>query len=155
MRRLTYCCCMVLLVGCSKSGEEAAMDSTATATPAAAPQPIALADVAGTWAMRTMAPGTDSAVASFNVVAGADTSGWSIQFPNRPPIPVRVVSVAGDSIITAAGPYESILRKGVQVTTQTVMRLSDGMLVGTTVAHYATSGADSMITLHSEGMRAP
>ena len=39
--------------------------------------------------------------------ATADTSGWTLTFPNRKPVPVRVVAVDGDSIVTEAGPYES------------------------------------------------
>ena len=53
-----------------------------------------------------------------------------------------------------AGPYESVLRKGVQVKTTTVFRLQDGKLVGTTVAHYTTKGADSVRNLRAEGTRA-
>ena len=52
------------------------------------------------------------------------------------PVPVRVVAVAGDSIVTDAGPYESFVRKGVRVTTRTVSRLESGKLVGTIEARY-------------------
>ena len=89
------------------------------------------------------------------MVATADRSGWSINFPNREPIPVRVVAVEGDSIMTEAGPFESVLRKGVQVSTQVVSRLQDGKLVGTTVARYAVSGPDTVARLRFEGTRAP
>jgi len=65
----------------------------------------------------------------------------------------RIVDLAGDSIVADAGPYESALRKGVKVTTHSVFRLQDGKLVGTTVAHYATKGADSVLNLRSEGTR--
>ena len=131
------------------------MDTTAAAPEApAAPAPIALADVAGKWAMRVMAETGDSTLLSFEIVAATDPSGWTFNFPKRPPIPARVVA-AGDSIVLEAGPYESVLRKGVQVTTQTVTRLQDGKLTGTTTAHYATSGADSVAHLRIEGTRAP
>ena len=59
----------------------------------------------------------------------------------------------GDSIVADASPYESVLQKGVKVTTHSVFRLQDGKLVGTTVAHYATKGADSVRNLRSEGTR--
>ena len=68
---------------------------------------------------------------------------------------MRVVAVAGDSIVTEAGPFESVLRKGVKVSTNSVLRLQNGKLVGTTIAHYATSGADSVRNLRIEGTRAP
>jgi hypothetical protein len=89
------------------------------------------------------------------MVATADTSGWTMTGPKGKPVPVRVVAVAGDSIVTEAGPFESFIRKGVQVTTRTVSRLQDGKLVGTIEAHYATKSGDSVSTRRSEGTRAP
>jgi hypothetical protein len=156
MRRIALCCCAVALVGCSKPKEEPAMEATASPpeTPAA-PAPIALADIAGKWTVRTMAESGDSTLVTYELVASADTSGWSLNFPKRKPVPMRVVAVAGDSIVTEAGPFESVLRKGVKVTTHSVNRLQDGKLVGTTVARYATSGADSVRNLRFEGTRAP
>jgi hypothetical protein len=75
--------------------------------------------------------------------------------PKRKPIPVRVIAVAGDSIVTEAGPYESFLRKGVQVRTRAVSRLQDGKLVGTIEARFAMGGRDSVAHRLSEGTRAP
>lgn len=155
MRRFTLCCCIAVLAGCAKPEQQAAKDSAAALAAGVTAAPIAIADVTGKWAMKTMAQGTDSVLVSFEMVAGADASGWSLNIPNREPIPVRVVTVEGDSIVTEAGPYASILRKGVQVSTQSVMRLQDGKLVGTTVARYTTTGADSVVYLSTEGTRVP
>jgi hypothetical protein len=131
------------------------MDTTAAAPEApAGPAPIALADVAGKWSVRVMPESGDSTLLTYELVATADRSGWTLNFPKRPPVPARVTA-AGDSIVTEAGPYESVLRKGAQVTTSGVMRLVDGKLVGITTAHYATSGADSVRNLRFEGIRAP
>ena len=156
MRRLMLGCCALALVGCNKPKEEPPMESTAAApeTPAA-PAPIALADVAGKWSVRSMTENGDSTLVTYELVATGDTSGWSLNFPKRKPIPMRVVAVAGDSIVTEAGPFESVLRKGIKVNTNSVMRLQDGKLVGTTIAHYATSDADSVRNLRFEGTRAP
>ena len=156
MRRLALCCCTIALVGCNKPKEEPAMESTSAApeTPAA-PAPIALADIAGKWSVRTMAETGDSVLVSYELVASSDSSGWSLNFPKRKPVPMRVLAVGGDSIVTEAGPFESALRKGIKVTTRSVNRLQDGKLVGTTVAHYATKGADSVRNLRFEGTRAP
>jgi len=133
------------------------MDSTA-ATPVAAapapPAPVSLASVAGTWNMRTMAAGSDSVLVSYQMVATADSTGWAFHFPKRDPVAIRVLAVAGDSIVTEAGPYQSVLRNGAKVTTNSVLRLQDGKLVGTTVAHY-TAGPDSVRNLRAEGTRAP
>jgi hypothetical protein len=159
MRHLVACCCAaVVLVGCAKSEQQQAKDTTATAAPtppAAPPAPagISLADVAGKWSMTTMTEKGDSTLVKYELVATGDTTGWTFNFPKRKPVPAHV-AVGGDSIIIDAGPYESVLRKGVQVTTHGVARLQDGKLVGTTVARYATHGADSLRNLRFEGTRA-
>jgi hypothetical protein len=97
----------------------------------------------------------DSTLLSYEMVATGDTSGWAFNFPKRKPVPVRVVAVDGDSIVTEAGPFESNLRKGVQVTSRTVNRLQDGKLVGATTARYATSGPDTVAHFRFEATRAP
>jgi hypothetical protein len=155
MRFLALLCCAAVAAGCSKPEQTPVQDTTAVVTPPP-PAPISLADVAGTWTVRSMAEGSDSVLVTTTMVATADTTGWTITLPGRAkPVPSRVVAVSGDSIVTEAGPYESVLRKGVQVTTQSVMRLRDGKLVGTTVAHYKTAAADSVVRLRTEGTRAP
>jgi hypothetical protein len=116
--------------------------------------PLALSDLAGKWSMRATKEGSDSALVSYELVATTDKSGWTFTFPKRKPVEVRVVTLGGDSIVAEAGPYESVLRKGVQVTTESTLRLKDGKLVGTTVAHYKTKGSDSVAQLHVEGTRA-
>ena len=156
MRRLVLGCCVIALVACNKAKEEPPVESTAAAPEGpAAPAPIALADIAGKWSVRTMAETGDSVLITYELVTSSDTSGWSLNFPKRKPIPMRVVAVAGDSIVTEAGPFESALRKGVQVSVQNVTRLQDGKMVGTTIAHYATKDADSVRNLRFEGTRAP
>jgi hypothetical protein len=57
--------------------------------------------------------------------------------------------------VSEAGPFESVLRKGVQVNTQVVSRLQGGKLVGVTTARYDVKGADSVTRLNFEGTRAP
>jgi hypothetical protein len=156
MPRFTYCCAVVALAACAKSETKPAADTLgAGAAVTATPTTISLASLAGTWAMRTMPERGDSTLVTYQMIASADPAGWSFNFPNRKPVPIRVIAVAGDSIVTEAGPYESVLRKGVQVSTHSVMRLQNGSLVGSTVAHYQTSGSDSVLYLRSEGTRAP
>jgi hypothetical protein len=157
VRRFAMCCCAVALVGCGQSKDQPATDEMADTTAvAAAPAPIALADVAGKWSVRLMPESGDSALLTYDMVATADTSGWAFNFPKRKPVRLRVVAVDGDSIVTEAGPFESNLRKGVKVTmSRTVSRLQDGKLVGATTAHYATSGPDSVAHFRFEGTRAP
>jgi len=162
MRRIGICCCAAILLGCGKKSDRPAVaDSTATAgdtgmaaaAPApvpAAPAPLSMADVQGKWKMRTMAEGSDSTLVEYELDIGP--SGSALHFPKRPPVKMKS-AVDGDSLVGDAGPYESVLRKGLKVTTHTVLRLENGKLVGTTVAHYATKGADSVRNLRSEGTK--
>ncbi len=159
MHRLTLfsCCTALALVACAKSDDAAATTDTAAgavgATAAAAP--ISLADVAGRWTVRAIPETGDTTAVVSQLNASADTSGWTMTLPNRPPVATRVVLVSGDSIVTENGPYDSVLRKGVQVTTRSVMRLRDGKLIGNTVARYTTTGPDSVLRLRTEATRTP
>jgi hypothetical protein len=158
MRRCaSLCYAAFILAACTKSHETAAADTGAGALRAAdsAPVTISLGDVAGRWTVRSVPESGDTSAVLSQLNASADTSGWTMTLPNRPPVTTRVVAVAGDSIVTENGPYESVLRKGVQVTTRSVMRLRDGKLVGTTVARYSTAGADSLLRLRTEATRTP
>jgi hypothetical protein len=156
-------CTAAVLAACSKpasrpADETAAMDTSAAAAPAAQAAPaaaatISLADVAGKWKVRT-ADESGSHPVETVLIATADTSGWTATAPKRKPEPVRVVAVAGDSIVTEQGPRESFILKGVQVTTRNVSRLQDGKLVGVTEAHYALKdGRDSVSRRPSVGTR--
>lgn len=162
MRHLaTSFCCALLIAGCDRSDRDRATDTTAAAPAAAAPSTgaapvIVLTDLAGKWNMRsTPMTGRDTSPAVFVLTATGDTSGWVMTPRNRKPIPVRVVAVAGDSVVIEAGPYESILRKGVPVVALSVLRMRGDSLVGTTTAHYATKRADSVLVLREVGTRAP
>lgn len=163
--RIVACCGVALLVGCAKADKPA--DTTTAIAPggpgttsatsggATAPAPIVLADVAGKWKVRaTPTSGTDTSATEYTLTATGTTDGWSSLYANGLVVPVRI-TVSGDSIITNSGPYKSIRRKGVNVTTHGVFRKDGDKLVGTTTAHYDTKGADSVLTLRSEGTRAP
>lgn len=153
---IAVCLCAAVLAGCAKK-DNAAVDTTSamdslTAT-TIAPAPVNLADVAGNWNMRSVPTTGDTTAATYVLTATSNTSGWTITFPGRKPIAARV-SVDGDSIMIDAGPYPSVLRKGVQVTTNGVARLQGGSLVGGNTAHYTVKTADSVLTLNTTGTRA-
>ncbi len=149
MQRLVVLGAMVLVMGCTQREAEPAAD-----TMAVAPAPMLnLADVAGTWDVNVMREGSDSVVVQYQLTATGTTEGWMTVLPNRPPVPLRVTA-AGDSVTMDAGPFESVLRPGVQVTTHSVARMSGGRLVGTTVATYP-SGPDSVVRLRFEGTKRP
>ena len=158
MRAVRMCGIALVAVGCGKAADKPAdadMAEAPAAEAAPAPAGISLADVAGTWKIRSTVEGNEKQTVTYDLVATADRSGWTINFPNREPIPARVVAVEGDSIVTESGPFESVLRKGVQVNSRVVMRLKDGKLVGTTTARYKVSGPDTLARLSVEGTRAP
>lgn len=136
-----------LLFGCAKS------DNQAADTAASEPSGLTAAALAGKWDMTAIPFSGDTTPTRFVLTATADNTGWTLNFPGRPPVPARI-TFDGDSVVTDAGPYESVRRKGVQVRTNTVMRLQGDTLVGTTVARYTTQGRDSVLRLRTSGTRA-
>jgi hypothetical protein len=145
------------ILGCAKSDTPA--DTTAATQAAAtppAPAPLQLSDVAGKWNVTAKSATGDTTLIAYVLTATADTSGWTMKFPNMAkPVPVRVLNVSGDSVTVEAGPYASQLRKGVQVWTHSVSRIQDGKLAGTAIAHYSVKTADSVRHVVFEGTRAP
>lgn len=156
----------VILIGCGTSDQPAADSAATVGTPESgttastsggtmASAPIVLSEVAGNWKFRaTPTSGTDTTVTEYTLSATNTTEGWKITYSNGQVVPVKVVA-SGDSLITTAGPFKSVRRKGVDVTTNGVFRRDGDRLVGTSVAHYKQSGADSVLTLRVEGTRAP
>lgn len=142
----------LLVLGCKReSSEEATQEQTADT--AAGTATISLADIAGTWDMRAVPEtGADTTASLYQIKVTAD--GWTLFLPDRPPV-VAAVTTSGDSILADAGPFESVRRVGVMVRTHSTFRLEGDRLVGTTVAHYVTTDADSVLHLHVEGTRAP
>ena len=158
MRHFAAWCCMAAATGCARSDKGAADTAASANAQATAQEPVTTSppDVAGRWQMRAVPDsGTaDTTATEYVLTATADTSGWTMTYPGRPPVSVRV-SIAGDRIITQAGPYESGRRKGVEVTSTGVLRLENGKLVGTRVGRYDTRGPDSVIRVRVEGTRLP
>jgi hypothetical protein len=157
--RLTLCCAAVLIAACTPRDEGTTADSaggTPTVGAAGGSGTINLGDLAGNWDLRAVPVTGDTTATTYVLHATADTTGWTFTFPNRPPVPVRV-RVSGDSVMTSAGPYESVRRAGLQVTTEGPVRLQGGMLVGTVTARYTGTGvgADSVMRFNVMGHRAP
>ncbi len=146
---------VLALVGCSpkeKVPEAMPAAEPAAAPAAAAPAAFSLADAAGKWTYVAKSPTGDTVLVTAELNATADAAGWTITYPGRAPIPMTVM-VSGDSAMTSVGPYESVLRKGVKVTTEGVVRLSGGKMVGTSTAHYTVKTADSVRALIIEATR--
>jgi len=146
--------CAIALTGCAKT-ESPGADSTAVSPPvveAPLPPAVSLSDIAGTWNIRSTPETGDKTPTNLVLTATNTTEGWTFKFPNRDAVPVRV-TVSGDSVLTDAGPYQSVRRRNVQVSTKGVMWLRGDTLVGKTVARYATTGPDSVLTLTTVGTR--
>ena len=159
MRIVALSCCVAAFVACvATDRDDVATDTAAGATDSApVASTIALADVAGTWNV-TAKPesGADTSTTRYTMTTTAETTGWTITFPGRPqPVAVRVVAVEGDSIVTEAGPFQSVRRQNVQVTTRNVLRREGDRLVGSTRARYQTTGSDTVLVLRTEATRAP
>ncbi|HEV2017870.1 MAG TPA: hypothetical protein VGQ98_06115 [Gemmatimonadaceae bacterium] len=159
--RIAICCSAAVLTSCAKK-DNAAMDTTAsssasttttTTAPAPAPAPVNLADFAGKWDVRSVPVSGDTTPTTYVLTATSGTTGWTMKFPGRAPIAARI-TVAGDSVEIDAGPYLSVRRKGVTVTTNGGLRVQNGKLVGSTTAHYKVKTADSVLVLNSTGTRA-
>jgi hypothetical protein len=163
MRRSTIvlvplCCAVAVVASCAKSDTPAADTATppaAVAPPPPAPAPLALGDVAGKWNMRAVPDsGSDTTATTYVLTAAADSAGWSMTYSNGLKVKVHPTA-SGDSIIVHAGPYASVRRKGMQVTTAGAFRRQGDKLVGTTTAHYKTTRPDSVLHLRVEGTKAP
>lgn len=123
------------------------------AAPAAPAAAISLTTVAGRYHVTSRGQSPDTSVVTYELNATGDTTGWTITYPNRPAVPVRVISVEGDSIVTETGPFTSVRRANIPVTTRTTYRWENGQLVGTTVAHYAVKGPDTVRVFVIEGAK--
>lgn len=152
MRRIVLSLAAIGLAACAKKDAPPAADSSAMMAPPAAT--MDLASMAGSWNIQVMPQDRDTVILNYVLTATGTTEGWTLNFPGRAPIPFRITSVAGDSIMAEAGPYESALRPGVQVSTTSVNRMEGSTLVGTTVARYS-SGPDTVLYLRSRGTKAP
>ena len=150
MRR-TLLLCTVLLFGCAKS-EPPVSDSTSIGGATDGMATISLADVAGTWDGSVTAVGNDTVLTNLELIATQDPSGWTMKVTNanNPTmttlVPALRVVAEGDSVIVEAGPFQSVLRAGQEVSTHTVYRLQDGKLVGMIQATYPASGETIMLS---------
>ena len=107
----------------------------------AAPQAAASTKpaIAGTWAMENTvktAAGKDTVVTSL-LTATADANGWVTHLAGRDSIPTRVVTMGGDSVVTEAGPFQSVVRPGQTVTTHETLHFKDDAVWGTIEARYS------------------
>lgn len=140
MRRLSVLLVVAGLVACGGGDNDADDAADVEGMPAG----IDLADVAGTWNLTAIPEMENAPSLAYSMTATDSEYGWTITFPERDPMDIRIIAVEGDSIISEAGPFESLIREGVMVSTRTVTRLENGMLVGTFLATYETDPVETM-----------
>src|SRR2546426_3422519 len=91
------------------------------------------------WAMENPVKppaGKDTVVKSL-LTATAGANGWVTHLAGRDPIPTRVVAMGGDSVVTEAGPFQSVARPGQTVTTHESLHFKDDAAWGTIEARYS------------------
>jgi hypothetical protein len=71
------------------------------------------------------------------LTATADANGWVTHLAGRDSIPTRVVAMGGDSVVTEAGPFQSVARPGQTVTTHETLHFKDDAVWGTIEARYS------------------
>ncbi len=126
---------LAFVIGAATLGAQPPAKTPAKA-PAKAPAMQIPAGVAGTWEGKSTIGPKDSVVVTNVVTATANTKGWTLKFPNRDLLPARIIAAGGDSVVIEVGPYESILRKGQQVTTRTTGHYKGDVMTGTFEAKY-------------------
>jgi hypothetical protein len=97
------------------------------------------ADFAGRWEGKAVFAPKDTAVVPYVLTDTGDTRSWTLTFPSRDPVPIRVVTAGGDSLVTEAGPLASILGPGRQMTRlRTILHYGGNVLTGTVEVRYAS-----------------
>jgi len=94
----------------------------------------------GSWTNKAMTGPKDSVVATNTTTISADGK-ITVQFPGRPLLTGRLLAAGGDSVATEVGPYESVVKKGLKVTTKTVSHYRGSASTGTFDAKYSDGSA--------------
>lgn len=148
MRTIVFLVLAVVVTACTSKEAPPAADTTAMAVPA-----MSMASLAGMWNVNVMPADRDTVLTSY-VLNATDSTAWKFTFTGRTDeIPMRVTGMSGDTLLTEAGPFESAVRPGQQVSIKSKNVLQDGKLVGMIDANYAGTPADSILKLRSEGTR--
>ena len=151
MRIAALLVCAVVAVGCSSKEDAPAVDTMAVAPPAVPASSVA--SMSGMWNVNVMPVGRDTVLTSY-VLNATDTTNWTFTFTGRSDaIPMRVTGTSGDTLLTEAGPFESGVRSGQQVSVKSKNWIQDGKLMSLVDANYAGTPADSIVKLRSEGTR--
>ncbi len=151
-------CTSAALAACSSSRPKPAESARGEVSlPPIAPfvHALSFTQLSGRWNMRAVPVTGDTTSTTYLLTATSSAKGWTITFPNRKPIPARVVKLDADSVVIETGSYESVRRPDVTTTMRAVYRLIGDDLVGTAVSRYRTASPDSVVRFRVEGSHAP
>ena len=100
---------------------------------AGAPAKIAAAitwsDLAGEWNGKSVRGKSDSVITTFTTTFAADKS-ITLAFPKRKPIPSKLVTMAGDSVVIETDKYDSITRPGHQTSVRMTLHVGNHKMWG-------------------------
>lgn len=151
MRTIALLGLAVLATACSSKEAPPAADTTAMA-PAAAPA-MSMASAAGMWNVNVMPVDRDTVLTSY-VLNATDSTAWKFTFTGRTDeIPMRVTGMSGDTLLTEAGPFQSGVRAGQEVSVKTKSWMQDGKMMMSVDAHYAGTPPDSIVKLRAVGTK--
>jgi hypothetical protein len=150
MKRRVIVASALLLAACAAGDRPQEEELEPVTTAAAAISP---ADVAGTWDVEVTNVAGDSVLTTYTLQATDSWSGWTMTFQNGQTVELRITEAGGDSLIVEGGPYPSVLRPGVQVSTRTVMRVNGQQMHGAGMATYQLEGGASELPLRYTGSR--
>ena len=154
-RRASILLSMVLVLACGGEPAEEDGGAAATAEGSATSEPgDALQKFAGRWQV-TARDEAGGELPGHLVTATSDTTGWSVTFPDRPPVPLRIVEASGDLVVTETDPYESVIRPGVRTTVLFITRVSGDSTRGRLIAMYDVAGSNAILRGSTRGTRQP
>ena len=149
MRLTVLLGCAALLAGCTTKEAPPASDSLAADSAASR---MSLESVAGVWNVNVMPVDRDTVVTTY-IINTTDTAEWIFAFPNGKPVPMRPTGIEGDTILSETDWFDSSVRPGLKTRTEGRTWLQDGKLMGKIVAHYQTTGPDTVRLFRTEGTR--
>lgn len=158
-RRTPLLLCAVATLACSTSDRHT-LDTTAatSATPvnpaasATAAANVSLAQMIGTWHGKSMPEGKDTVLGTWTLEAPADSSKWVVTMSNGQKIPLHIVAIAGDSVVSQLGPYKNTADKGQMETIRSVTRMQGDKMVGVAETRLV-SKPDSVVRVRLEGTK--
>jgi hypothetical protein len=152
MKRAALLLALPVMLACTKK-DAAVVDSAAVAPDTTVAVAAAPVNYAGNWTVTVMPADKDTVLVTYDLVSTNDTTGWKMKLPDRPEMSPKILAMNNDSVVIHNGPYSSVLRKNVQVTTHSVMHMDGDKMVGNTVATYATKAGDSVVNLRTSATR--